>query len=74
MISKNITLRFGAAQRDDAHHSVSGELCIRSTKQMLQGASHLKVALGLKTQEDQHFFTDEQARQAIVKHKRVFFE
>ena len=73
MSTKNVTLHIGAARRADARRQAGGTLLVRSTKEVAQGGSYLKVALGLETQEVQHFISDDQARRAVVKHKRVHF-
>jgi len=74
MLTKNVTLRIGAAQRADTRRQAGGVLLVRSTKEVVQGGSYLKVTLNLETQEAQHFTSDDQARKAVVKHKRVYFD
>lgn len=68
---KPVTLRFSAACR--AESRIPGELTIRSIKEIVQARSYLKVALGLESQQAQHFISDDQARRAVVRHKRVRF-
>jgi len=73
MALKNVVIHIGAARRKNAHGEVSGTLRVCSIKEVVQATSYFNTALGLQSEEAQHFFTREEARSAVVRHKRVYF-
>lgn len=73
MAMKHVTLHIGAARRLNAGREVSGTLHVMSEREAVQGASYFKAALGLQRAEARNFFSDEDARNAVVHHKWVRF-